>query len=72
MGTDGEVTELHAFAEKIGLKRYWFQGGRLPHYDLVKSKRDLAVKHGAIEMTDIQEFFRRCYMKKDGSDGSDL
>lgn len=41
--------ELHAMATKIGLKRAWFQdGGSLPHYDLVPSKRAEAVANGAI------------------------
>lgn len=33
--TDGPMEELHVFAEKIGLKRTWFQAKkRFPHYDL--------------------------------------
>lgn len=47
MITDGPDDELHEFAQKIGLKRGWFQGD---HYDLVPSKRTLAVKLGAIEV----------------------
>lgn len=47
--------ELHAMAVKIGMKRSWFQhGGRnegMPHYDLVASKRRLAVANGTIEIT---------------------
>jgi len=41
--------ELHAFAEKIGLKRIWFQD-RTPfhHYDLTVSKRRQALRAGAI------------------------
>lgn len=45
--------ELHELALKIGLKRSWFQiakNGSLPHYDLVASKRKLAVQNGAIEI----------------------
>ena len=43
--------ELHEFAEKIGLKRGWFQHEKkhLPHYDLTKNKRKLALRYGAIE-----------------------
>lgn len=45
-------TELHIFAASIGLKRSWADTkGELIHYDLVKSKRDLALKKGAIELT---------------------
>jgi len=46
--------ELHSFADKLGLRREWFQlskGREIPHYDLVKSRRDKAVKLGAIELT---------------------
>lgn len=41
--------ELHAMADLIGLKREWFQDKRTHHYDLIPSKRALAVKKGAIE-----------------------
>lgn len=44
--------ELHQFALSIGMKRSWFQKNRLlNHYDLVPSKRILAVKKGAIQQT---------------------
>jgi hypothetical protein len=42
--------ELHALAEKIGLKRSWFQLKRLRHYDLTESRRRLAIAHGAKEI----------------------
>lgn len=45
-GTDLE--ELHAFAKSLGLKREWYQNNQFPHYDLVRSKRNLAIKKGAI------------------------
>ena len=46
------VEELHAFARKIGLRREWFQNKpRLPHYDLNKSRREAAVRLGAVETT---------------------
>jgi len=46
------LEELHAFAHGVlGLKRSWFQDHRvLPHYDLVPTKRKLAVRRGAIEV----------------------
>ncbi len=37
--------ELHAMAEKIGLKRRWFQGD---HYDVTKGKRQEAIRLGAV------------------------
>lgn len=50
--TDGPLEELHALAERIGMKRAWFQGKRIPHYDLTPSRRAAAVQAGAIEVTD--------------------
>ncbi len=46
-----DLDELHAMAEKIGLRRAWFQDkpGH-PHYDVSKSKRTLAIQHGAVEV----------------------
>lgn len=51
--TADTVEELNEFAVKIGLKLSWFQNSKrdVPHYDLVASKRKLAVKNGAIELT---------------------
>lgn len=47
--------ELHAFAKRIGMRREWFQNqGRYPHYDISQTKRVLAVKLGAIEISDRQ------------------
>jgi hypothetical protein len=44
--------ELHRMAVAIGMKRSWFQShARLPHYDLVESRREAAVHFGAIEHT---------------------
>lgn len=46
------IEELHSFAEKIGMKRSWFQNPdhALPHYDLTRGKRLQAIKLGAIEI----------------------
>lgn len=46
------LEELHAMATAIGLKRSWFQSAppaSFPHYDVSQSKRELAIKLGAIE-----------------------
>jgi hypothetical protein len=41
--------ELHAMADKLGLKRSWYQGD---HYDVTKSKRlEALLKHGAVAIT---------------------
>ncbi|MDD5589073.1 MAG: DUF4031 domain-containing protein [Candidatus Nanoarchaeia archaeon] len=43
--------ELHEFAKKMGLKRSWFQNHKIPHYDLLKNRSQLAIKFGAIVVT---------------------
>ena len=51
------LDELHAMAAKIGMKRSWFQDENCrPHYDLVASRRRMAVASGAKEVGD-EEFF---------------
>lgn len=58
-GRDGLV-ELHVMADKIGMKRSWFQDRpNLPHYDLQPSKRALAIKNGAQPVTSGQ-LVERC------------
>lgn len=62
MATDEDNFEnLHRLAEKIGLKRKYFQwkNKTMPHYDLIKSKRELAIQNGAIPVTST-ELVRRC------------
>jgi hypothetical protein len=44
------LDELHEFASKIGMKKTWFQNGRLPHYDLTAKRRELALSLGAQEV----------------------
>ena len=47
--------ELHAMADKIGIKKKWYQSNAsFPHYDICKSKRALAIEHGAVEVTSRQ------------------
>lgn len=43
--------ELLEMADKIGVARKWIQDSRggVVHFDICKSKRELAVKNGAIE-----------------------
>jgi hypothetical protein len=46
----GDEEKLHKIADKIGMKRIWFQDRpNFAHYDLVPSKRILAIKNGAVE-----------------------
>lgn len=40
--------ELHAMADRIGVARRWFQGD---HYDIALSKRALALRAGAVPIT---------------------
>jgi hypothetical protein len=44
------IEELHAMADKIGLRRAWFQPRSHPHYDVSRQKRLLAIRFGAIEV----------------------
>lgn len=49
------LEELHEMADKIGMKREWFQDKkRNPHYDVSMAKRALAVKFGAREVTPME------------------
>ncbi|WP_321820834.1 MULTISPECIES: DUF4031 domain-containing protein [unclassified Burkholderia] len=46
-----DLEELHIFAERVGMKRTWFQEHRIaPHYDLTPSRRELAIRLGAISV----------------------
>jgi hypothetical protein len=44
------LEELHVMADRIGLRRQWFQPVSSPHYDLSKSRRAEAIRFGAIEL----------------------
>lgn len=64
MATDGDETELHAMADKIGIKRKWFQNKpNRPHYDICKSKKALALSLGVCEVND-RELITKCFIKK--------
>lgn len=54
------ICELHVMAHKIGLKVEWFQDHKtFPHYDVTPSKRELALKLGAISREITLEDFKR-------------
>lgn len=60
MMTDGEIIELHQFAQSIGLKQSWFQNiNNHHHYDLSLSKRQEAITAGAVEVSTV-EMLRLC------------
>lgn len=50
--TADSVDELHAFAQRLGLKRSWFQDKHptFPHYDVSPSVRAKAITLGAVEV----------------------
>jgi hypothetical protein len=55
MIVDGPDEELHAFAERIGMERRWAQDhGPTLHYDLTPPRRALALRHGAVEISEIE------------------
>lgn len=63
--------ELHRFARRIGLKRWWCSdttqpGSALLHYDLTKGMRKKAVAAGAVEK-DFKHMsrFRRSMLDRD-------
>ena len=68
----GSQDELHAFAQRIGLKRAWFQPGkpiggkpsRLWHYDVTEAKRQAAIQAGA-QPVGLREF-REITGRRDG------
>lgn len=54
MVSDTSEEELHAFAARIGMRREWAQlrpASSAAHYDLTASRRALAVKLGAVEVS---------------------
>lgn len=45
------LDELHAMADRIGMKREWFQGdASTPHYDVSLTRRAAAITAGAVEV----------------------
>lgn len=57
--SDCNQEELHHFAQKIGLKREWFQDNpRHPHYDILSNRiRRAAIRSGA-KMVDRRQLAR--------------
>jgi hypothetical protein len=54
--------ELHAMADKLKLKRAWYQGD---HYDVSKGVRGMAIAYGAKEVS-IRELVAICFCKRAG------
>lgn len=58
--TADSVEELHAFAEKIGLRREWFQArSSTPHYDLSPARRQAALLAGAVFVSAREQAIKR-------------
>ena len=57
--TDGDLSELHEFAQRIGLKREWFQNKNIkhPHYDIWGEIKERALENGA-EVVSSKEIVR--------------
>lgn len=51
MFTDSvDLEPLHAMAERIGMKRAWFQSFPEPHYDVTERRRPAAIEAGAVQV----------------------
>jgi hypothetical protein len=58
--TDGELSELHAFAKSIGLKRTWFQDDDfLPHYDIAGQRKHRTARNKGAVVSTIYGHYRR-------------
>lgn len=63
--SDGKSGELILFAiDKLKLKASWKQNNGLCHFNLTRSKRALAIKHGAKEIN--RDEFVQMYKKYKG------
>ena len=57
--TADTLEELHAFADRLGLRRAWFQPRSSPHYDLSPAKRAKALAFGAVFVSAREQARRR-------------
>ncbi|MDP2663345.1 MAG: DUF4031 domain-containing protein [Dehalococcoidia bacterium] len=57
------LPELHQFAQRIGLKRAWFQDRLFfPHYDLTAGRRKVALNNGAVQRS-LREYVKQTVLK---------
>lgn len=54
LATTLSIKELHAFAERVNIKRCWYHNRRFPHYDITEPQRLAAIEAGAIPVTSKQ------------------
>jgi hypothetical protein len=57
--TADTLDELHAMANRIGLRREWFQDKWVKHYDLTPPKRELAIAAGCVFVPARQQAIAR-------------
>jgi hypothetical protein len=58
--TFADLMRLHDFAAQLGLKREWFQSHPThPHYDLTRTRREDALKLGAVFVPAREQARRR-------------
>ena len=62
--TADTLDELHDLAKRIGMRREWFQGGSVPHYDLTPSMRAAAILAG-VAFVPVKEQARRRIAKRE-------
>ncbi len=59
--SDTSLEELHSFAQRIGLRRSWFQDHAHPHYDMtVQWRRRRATAAGAVLVSSRELVRRMC------------
>lgn len=58
--TDEGLEVLHAFAARLDMRREWYQDHiYAPHYDLVPSRRAIALEYGAVYVDAVEQARRR-------------
>ena len=61
--SDKSLDELHRFANRIGLKREWFQNKRIPHYDVTTERMIQNARVAGAYMVTSVEIVRRAIRK---------
>lgn len=65
--SDHGLEELHAMADRLGLRRQWLhRHPGIPHYDVPETKKREAIAHGAVEVT-TRELILRCRRSRKGA-----
>ena len=66
--------ELHAFAERVGLGRHWWEGVQKghPHYDIPAKRWKAVMRGGAVIVTSREMVIRaQCMIMRDGRPGKE-